>query len=143
MDGIPYSIWWDFPNPSGPDLGGREHIPLTNFEVILARQILSCSRNVRSSQSRAPLLHGAACTYNASDEHEHLSEGRTGMHRVRCGYELEDIVGNSGHKTLEMNDAFVELSVDDSASTESSESEGVGQVHNPCTHHRNHLGLNS
>ncbi|KAF8521166.1 hypothetical protein JB92DRAFT_2892124 [Gautieria morchelliformis] len=127
MNGIPYSIWRDFPHPSGPNLGGRAHVPLTNFEVILARQILSCSR---SSQSRAPLLHGGmhAASSNASDER--LS-GRQRRYPCMLVGGDEDIVGNSGHKTLEMNDAFVELPVDDSASTDSSESEGVGHVHNP------------
>lgn len=44
-------------------------------------------------------------------------------------------MGTSGHKTLEMNDAFVDLQVDDDASADNSESDVV-QLKNPCTRHR-------
>ena len=69
---------------------------------------------------------------------ESSSEQQPHLPMLLLGYEREDIVGTSGHKTLDMNDAFVELPVvDDDASTSSSESDVV-QVQNPCTRRGNH-----
>lgn len=49
------------------------------------------------------------------------------------------IVGTLGHKAVtKMKDAFVELTDDDDASSEGSESETL-QVHNPCMRHQSHL----
>lgn len=132
MDGIPNSIWRDFPHPDGPNIGGREHIPFTDFEVILARQILSCSLDMQ--RSKQAILGATEASTWCNVNLERVGEDQRDGPRMRdraCNY--EETVGTLGHKRLEMNDAFVDLA-DDDASTESSES-GIIQVHNPCMRH--------
>ena len=122
MDGIPYGIWRDFPHPDGPTLRGRGLIPFTDFEITLARQILSCS-----AYKHAKLL----------DPNLILR----GSMSLWCGQRVVDMSAESSRESVFQNNeeadidvamsSFVELGLVDDASANDPEPEIV-DVQDPC-----------